>query len=386
MTHANALRKTLTTFFFLACFFIAGSAFAVTAQVQVTTPGQQPKALDRVTVTLGGDTKPVNSQGVATFENVPAGEHKVVITGPNIRRQVESVQVTDGEQVINIRVTHVSALNSGSRSQLGVGAVSLDVGDAHINPTTKTSQGIGIDAEGIEFFNDVIQDPTANATILVPITLTAAAAALKFLVAEVGGNSPWAAFYVTPMIGAVDAEISFLPDPGAPGCDCSYSGSGTLWGIGAEAVIKPDAAGRFFFSIGFSYSETDTLDVNVAPPFPGVLVSAYTLEFKQKNATLLFGFDGDVIAPFAGIERIAGDAKLTGDDTSDAFVLDPTVFLPGDTLQIKFVNRFENDATLGVAGLHFRIPGTRISGIARWAGDSDNDQFSLQAFYTFGGG
>ena len=383
MTHPIAVRKTLTTFFFLACFFVAGPAFAVSASVQVTVPGQQPKAFEGATVSLGGVTALVNSQGVATFENVPAGEQELRVTGRNIRHRAELVQVTDGA-VINARATHVSALTSGGRFEPGLAGFRVDFDDWTIDETTKHSRVILTDAGGVVIFDDVFDDPTSNETLTAPSVLKGAAAAFKLKVGEVGGNSPWAAFYVTPMIGEADAEISFLPDPGEPGCDCGYSGSGTIWGIGVEAVIKPDAAGRFFFSIGFSYSETDTLDVNVAPGFPGVLVSAYTLEFEQNNATLIFGYDGGAVAPFAGIQYINGDARLTGDDTADAFVVDPTFFLPGDTLQVIFDNRFENDATLGVIGLNFRIPGTRITGLTRWAGDSENSQFDLQAFYTFG--
>ena len=385
MTHANALRKTLTISAFLVCLFIAGPAFAVSVHVQVNTTGQQPDTYVGATVTLGVVTVLVNAEGVATFDDVEEGEYEIVVNGRNIHHRTELVQVTEGV-IITIRVTHVSALTSGRRFQVGAGYSSLKPKDWEIDESTKTSTVTLYDINGNIVFQGEFDDPTTNETILVGSSQTGPVLTFTVLVAETGANRPWwGALYLTPMYGEVDAEISFRPDAGAPGCDCGYSGSGSQWGIGAEAVIKPHAARRFFFSIELTYRETDALDVNVAPGFPGVISSMYTLKFKQNNATLLFGFDGNVIAPFAGFQRIAGDATLTGDDTADAFIVDSSLFFMGETLQTTFVNRFRNDAWLGVAGLKFRIPKSRISGLARWAGDSGNNQFDLLVSFSFGG-
>lgn len=383
MTLANDLQKALTSFVLLVGLAVATPAFAVSVEVHVYTPGQQPEAVVGVIVILGGVTATVNAEGVATFEDVPEGEQELHVKGRNIHHRVELVQVTEGT-VIKVRANHVSALTSGGRATVGVGYSNWDADDWFINEDTKHTRFILTDAMGVVIFDQVIDEPVTNPTINVPSTVDGPLLDFTFRAAQFGGNSPWAAIYLTPMFGHVDAEISFLPDAGAPGCDCKYSGSGTQWGIGAEIVIKPDSAGRFFVSVGFSHSETETLDVNVAPGLPGVLMSAFTLEFEQNNATLIFGIDGDVVAPFVGIQQIEGDAKLTGDVTSDAFVLDPTFFLPGDTLQAIFENKFENDATLGVVGMNFRLPGKGLSGVAKWSGDSENSQFRLQAFYTFG--
>ena len=376
------LQKTLRAILSLGFFLIAGPAFAVSASVQVTTPGQQPKAYEGATVSLGGVTAPVNSQGVATFENVPAGEQELFVTGRNINHRPELVQVTEGAS-FNVSASHVTGLTSGGRFTGVLGGFNFDVDDWTINEATKHTRITLRDPNGDVIFDEVVDDPTSNETLTAPSSLKVAAVGVNIKLGEVGGNSPWAAFYLKPMIGKVDAKISFLPDPGEPGCDCSYSGDGNVWGIGAEAVIKPNSEGRFFISIGLGYNETDTLDSNVTPGFPGELMSTYTLEFEQKTASIMIGIEGDVVAPFIGVQEIRGDATLTGDTLVDAPVIDP-IAVPGETYQFRFQNKFENEATLAIVGLNFRIPGTRISGLARWAGDGGNDQFSLQAFYTFG--
>ena len=382
MEQTNNLQKTLRALFYLVSFLFAGPAFAVSASVQVTTPGQQPKAYEGATVSLGGVTAPVNSQGVATFEDVPAGEQELVVTGRNIHHRPQWVQVTEGA-TFNVRASHVTGMTSGGRFVPVVGGFQFDVDDWTINEATKHTRVTLRDPNGDIIFDDVFDDPTANETLRAPSNLKFATAGVNIKLGEVGGNSPWAAFYLKPMIGKVDAEISFLPDPGAPGCDCGYSGDGTVWGVGAEAVIKPNSEGRFFISIGLGYNETDTLNANVSPAIQGELMSAYTLEFEQKTGSIMIGIDGDVVAPFIGVQEIRGDAKLTGDLLVDAPVIDP-IAVPGETYQFRFENKFENEATLAVAGLNFRIPGTGFSGLARWSGDGGNEQFSLQAFYTFG--
>lgn len=383
MTLTNSWERASRFLLVLVCLFVAAPAFAVSTSVQVNTPGQQPKAFEGAIVSLGGITAPVNSQGIATFEDVPAGEQELTVTGRNISHRTELVQVTEGE-VIQVHATHVTALSAHGPFQVGVGGFSWEVDDWEIKESTNQSNITVFDPMGNKLGEETVDESTGT-TPRTPGEQDGGVVGIKLKVAEVGGNSPWAAFYVIPMIGEVDAEISFVSSPGAPGCDCTYSGDGTLWGLGLEAVLKPDAGRRFFISFGISHRETETLDVTRSPGIAGVIQSKFSLEFEQDNATVLFGYDGDVFAPFLGVERVMGDARLKGDFTVDAPVIDPTA-PAGATFQFKFDNKFTNDATLGVVGVKFRFPGTRFSGLARWAGDSDDDQIDLQIFFAIGGG
>lgn len=312
-------------------------AIAASVDVEVVAGGPNPQALAGAAVSLGAD-------GIATFNDVPEGEQVMVVTGENIRHRPAMVQVTEGATI-----------------------------QARVRPAT-AMQSPGVIQIGLTGFRWEPDDWTADGTAL----------GMRFRFAEVGGNGPWAAFYIIPTYGSVNIETSFLPESGAAGCDCIYSGDGNLWSVGFETVFKPGADKRLFFSLRVDHSETDTVSVGRDPEPAGLISSAYSMELKRDSATFLVGLDRDIVAPYAGIKRIAGDTRLRGEYTLDAPIVDPAA-PPGTTIAVDFDNRFDDDATLGVAGARVRIPGSRVYALFQWSGDGDNSQVDIQAYYGFGG-
>ena len=395
MSYSNFVwspRKLLCPF--LLCLFVT-PAMAVSVQVRVVEAGSDSgtnpnrQAFSGATVSLGDVTATVGADGIASFDDVPEGEHELSVHGKNLYHRPERVMVTEGA-TLETQANYVSALQTPGQFQASVTGFSWDGDDWQIDVSTNTSivtvrdapSQPGVPGDIITEFT--IMDPSTNDDLTIPVDVSGQAAGFKWRFAEVGGNSPWAGFYLVPMIGTADGDLAFESAAIGPQ-PIEYSGDSTIWGVGLETVIKPDSNGRFYISLAIAHSETDTFDVDRTPVFPGLLSSTYELEFDEDKATLLFGFDGDLFAPFAGVERIDGNARLTGDFVVDGQSLDPT--LPaGSTVEFSFDNRFDNEATLGVAGVKFRIPNTRLSGMLRWSGDGDNSHTSLHAYYGFGGG
>jgi hypothetical protein len=191
-------------------------------------------------------------------------------------------------------------------------------------------------------------------------------------------------FFPAVSVGLGQADFEFRSRSLVDDAQATFKGDGLIYGGGLRGTLF-GPGGDWFTTVGYQIVRSEEIDVTRSPGLQSSLPTGIEAvedrgryRAQSDSLVLTFGRNFRNVTPWAGVRGVRFHSDLDVDLRIRA------VGVPAEQSQ-SARNEYEEDLTLGVAGLdfHFRLSGTDLTVRAEGSTDGDNSSFAIGVGFGF---